>query len=113
MKRLYVLSVVCFIMFCVVGVTIGAAENPVGITDDGTLILKTVRHLKGLVLVDTVANDSIAVSSAQGAGTYASVAPNKKHVCYKLIKQKQNGARTHTPMLFDIAAGEAIPLAEE
>ena len=90
----------------------GRGEIPVFVSEDNALLLKTGPSHQGLVLVDTANGKETLVATSRGAGYYASISPDNRYVCFKLIEDRPEGGRQFTPMLFDIAGGVLIPLAE-
>jgi len=90
----------------------GADEIPVFVSEDHALLLKTGANHQGLVLVDTSSGSETLVATSRGAGYFASISPDKRYVCFKLIEDTPEGGRQFTPMLFDIGEGALFPLAE-
>ena len=89
----------------------GKSEIPVCISADNSLLLKTSTDHIGLVLVDAATGKELLVAKSKGAGHYASISPDNKYVCYKLIQENKDGKRFFVPMLFDIGKMKSIPLS--
>ena len=83
---------------------------PVSLSEDYAMLLKTGDHHQPLVLVETAGGGEVVVARGRGAGRYASISPDKKYVCFKLIQFDSTGNRSSVPMLYHIAANEYIPL---
>ena len=86
---------------------------PLDISDDGTYILVTGSNYNGLALVNTQNDESVLITNSLNAGYYASISPDNRYVCYKLIQPTKKGALLQAPMLYDIEEQWNIPLSRE
>ncbi|HNT37278.1 MAG TPA: hypothetical protein PKH07_19960, partial [bacterium] len=109
-------------MFCIlfVGLVLGgtlisaagADEIPVAIARDGSVVLKSLDTHQGLSIVNTATGKEIKISDAPGAGYFASLSPDAKKVCFKMITVEPDGSRSFVPAIYSVATGKTIALSE-
>ncbi len=109
MKRAPAVALVILIQ-CLVSWANSEQDIPVFMSNDGVFFLKTASSHKGLCLVQTETGDEVVITKNTGAGYYASISPDNRFVCLKLLQKDKAGAFKQTPALYDIPNKRLIHL---
>lgn len=83
---------------------------PVDVSADGSLLLSTGENHAGLVLTEVATGKDLPITDGRNAGYYATISPKNDFVCFKAFQEMEDGTFLQQPMLYDIEAGEQLPL---
>ena len=105
----------CVFGLCLFTVQVSFAESsviPLDLTQDGELLLITDSLRYNLTIFNTQTEETIEITNSRGAGYYASFSPDEKYVCYKYIKQNENGQIESSPALFSLKTSKTTFLGK-
>jgi len=87
------------------------AALPMDISPDGELLLLVLPGGQGFELINTRTGQRDIVSLTANTGYFATVSPDKRHVCFKEFRQV-GGRLFQMPSLYDIAQRKQVALCE-